>query len=105
MKRARINNYLDLKYKGGYVLCKCGWSKELGDGFNGYEIDNCPECTPELETRSQRKVTVGKPNNLTVTLGNHVYFVLDGKHGIHVQFSKQVYSTHTGLSERRADAL
>ncbi len=105
MKPAHVTAYIDKGYKGGTIDCACGWHKELGDGFNAYRIANCPQCTPELETRTQRKVVVGSPRNLTVTLGNHVYFVLDGEHGIHVQFSKQVSATYTGLSKRGADRL
>jgi hypothetical protein len=103
---AELIHTTDTKYKAGHVLCKkCGWKKELGDGFNQYEIDCCPACTPELETRTQRKVMTGNPrsHDLTVELGSFVYFVI--KNGIHVQFSKQVHSTHRGLSERQADRL
>jgi hypothetical protein len=103
MKIANVNKTDDLNYKGGFVECVCGWKEELGNGFNGYHIDNCPVCTPELETRNQHKVTVGKPNNYTVTLGNHIYFILSN--GINVQFSKTVYSTFTGLSEKQADKI
>jgi hypothetical protein len=107
LERAHVSDYIDLKYKGGYVKCACGWQKELGDGFNGYQIDNCPSCTPGLQVTHQRKVITGNPRgrNLTASLGDHVYFVLDGDHGIHVQFSKNVQRTVSGLSERQADNL
>lgn len=95
----------DTKYKAGHVLCqKCGWRKELGDGFNQYEIDCCPKCDPDLATRSQRKVTTGSPRHgLTVKLGAFGYFVISN--GIHVQYSAEVWSTRTGLTEGQADRL
>lgn len=101
---AQLTNTKDLKWKAGFVQCACGWRKDLGDGFNGYHINKCPQCSPEITTRIQRKVTVGNPRHgLTVTLGSHVYFTIDNC--IQVQFSKQVYSTHTGLTEKQADRL
>lgn len=107
IERAHVSEYIDLKYKGGYVQCRCGWRKELGDGFNGYHVDQCPSCTPLLKTQRQRKVVTGNPRGrkLTASIGDHVYFVLDGDHGIHVQFSKRVDRTVSGLSESQADKL
>lgn len=104
MQYANLLEEKDLNYKNGYVQCVCGWRKELGNGFNGYHIDHCPKCTPELETRSQRKVTTGsRKTGYTVTIGNHVYFVI--KDCIHVLYSETVYQTYTGLTIRQADAL
>lgn len=94
----------ELNWKNGYVQCACGWRKELGDGFNGYHIDACPDCTPELRTRVQRKVTTGSPRHgLTVELGQFTYFVI--KNCMHVQYGKKVSQTFTGLSERQADRI
>lgn len=103
MKVAMVVKTVNLGYKSGYVECVCGWRKELGDGFNGHHIANCPKCTPELETRNQRKVTTGRPGNLHVTIGRHIYFVLSN--GLHMQFSRCIYREHFGLSQHRADAL
>jgi len=103
MQKAEVTETVDLKYKAGYIQCACGWRKELGDGFNGYHIANCPSCTSGLATRDQRKVTFGQRNNLTVEIGRNIYFVLSN--GIHVRYSANVISRHTGLSERQADRL
>lgn len=105
MKLANVSETKDLNYQNGYVECKCGWRKELGNGFNGYHIDNCPKCTLTLYTMNRRKVTTGSPKgkNLTVKLGSFTYFVLSN--GIHVQYSASVSSVHTGLSEKMADRL
>lgn len=105
MDRAKVINTEDLKWKRGYVVCACGWRKELGDGFNGYQIDACPSCTPELKTRRQSKVTTGTPRGrgLTVELGTFTYFVIDN--GIHVQYDAHVRQTISGLSEKQADAI
>jgi hypothetical protein len=105
MKRAAVTETVNTGYKAGYVQCACGWRKELGDGFDGYHIANCPECTSELHTRDQRKVTTGRPvgHGLTVSLGRHIYFVMDN--GIHIQFSKQPHTVLRNLTERQADAL
>lgn len=103
--KATVLENKDLNYKSGYVECQCGWRKELGDGFNGHHIDCCPDCTPSLRTRSQRKVTTGSPRgaNLTVKLGRFVYFVMSN--GIHIQYSADVHTTRAGLTERQADKL
>lgn len=103
MKTANVNKTVDLNWKNGYVLCKCGYRKELGNGFNAYLIDNCPECTPALETRSQRKVMTGSKGNLKVELGAFTYFVLSN--GIHVQFAANVSSTHYCRTESQADRI
>jgi len=106
MKNANVSETVDLKYKSGYVKClNCNWRKELGDGFNGYLIDSCPNCTPELETHYQRKVMyndkVHRP--LTVEIGTNIYFVLSN--GIHVRYEAHIYQTYHGLTEAEADKL
>jgi len=104
MKTANVTNTVDLNYNNGYVECACGWYKNLGNGFNGYHIDACPACTPELETRNQRKViTGGNYSGFQVTVGNHVYFVISN--GIHVQYSRDVAYTTRCATERQADLI
>lgn len=83
MQFANLTSTDDLNYKQGFVECACGWRKELGNGFNGYHIDVCPSCTPELQTRTQSKVMFGEHKNLTVEIGSFRYFVI--KNGIHVR--------------------
>lgn len=103
MKTAQVTETKDLNYKNGYLQCKCGYRKEMGNGFNGYHIENCPECTPELETRTQRKVIYGdgkNKNNMTADIGTNIYFVLSN--GIHMRHSF-CGTSHTGLSLRKAD--
>lgn len=102
MNQAEVTETIDQNYKGGYVQCRCGWRKELGNGFNGYHIANCPLCTKKLQTRNQRKVVTGNPQHgLDVSIGSHKYFVLSN--GIHVQYEKQARIVATGVSEARAD--
>lgn len=103
MQRAEVISVDDLNWKNGFVKCACGWKKTLRNGFNGYHIANCPKCTPELETRIQRKVTTGSSPNLTVELGTFHYFALSN--GIQVQYSAYVTQTIRGLSERRAESI
>jgi hypothetical protein len=102
---ANLTKTIDTKYKRGSVTCACGWTKELGDGFNQYEIDACPSCSDQIETRHQRKVVTGNPRKrgLTASLGDHVYFVINNC--IHVQYSKQVFREVSGLTENQADKL
>lgn len=102
---AEVQSTENLNYKDGYVQCQCGWRKDLGDGFNGYRISSCPKCDLSVSTRSQRKVITGNPrgHGLTVELGHFTYFALSN--GIHVQYSKCVSRTVTGLSESQADRL
>ena len=90
--RATVTSTEDLSYKKGFVRCACGWHKDLGDGFNGYNIDVCPSCCPELKTRIQRMLTTGRPGNYTVTIGMHIYFALSN--GVHIQFRKKVEHTY-----------
>ena len=103
MDNAKVYKTDDLNYKNGFVKCKCGYNHPLGDGFNGYYIESCPDCTPTLKTRNQRKVIFGKRNNLTVEIGKNIYFVLSN--GIHIRYSSDIYRRYTGLSERKADKL
>jgi len=103
MQKAEITETKDLNYKAGYIECACGWRKELGDGFNGYHIANCPNCTAALTTRNQRKVIFGENKRLTAEIGENWYFVLSN--GIHVRYQKVVHARHTGLTERQADKL
>lgn len=103
MKKANVTLTENLNYKGGFVECACGWRKELGNGFNGYYIANCPSCTLELDTRTQRKTCSGRPRNLTIKLGRFTYFALSN--GIHVQFKAQVRRVEYGRSMHRYDAL
>lgn len=78
-------------YKDGFVQCiSCGWHKDLGDGFNQYHIDKCPNCSPDITTRIQNTVTVGRIGNYEVRHGKYIYFVIDG--AIHIQFSGVTYS-------------
>ncbi len=102
-KNSQVYKTVDTNYKDGFVQCDCGWKQSLGDGFNQYYIGSCPDCDPTISTRNQRKVTYGRPNNLTVEIGDNIYFVLSN--GIHVRFKKHIYETHHGLSERQADML
>ena len=102
MKRTEITQTVDTGYKAGFVKCSCGYQKDLGDGFNQYHIDHCPECTPELETRSQRKVMYGSKNSYTVDIGKPVYFVLSNGINVRYSFTGQTYR---GLSERQADNM
>jgi len=103
MKLSHVHETIDTDYKDGKAICRCGWVDDLGDGFNEYHIDSCPDCEPKLETRCQRKVITGFKNNYNVSLGKHIYFVLDN--GIHLLYEKQVSSRHTALSLRRADNM
>lgn len=91
MKVADIKESIDLNYINGFIECACGWRKELGNGFNGYKIANCPNCTPGLETRYQSQVTTGSKGSYTVKHGRFGYFVLSN--GLHIQFSAQVFRT------------
>ena len=104
MKRAEIVETVDTEFKGGFVECRsCGWHQDFGDGFNQYYIASCPKCDKTINTWIRRKVMVGRPNNLTVYLGQFHYFTMSN--GIHTHFEWHPYSEHRGLSERRADAL
>jgi hypothetical protein len=87
--QAVLSETKNLNYKGGYVQCACGWRKELGDGFNGYYILACLACNPAISTRSQGRVTVGRPGNYTIRHGHFVYFVIADC--IHVQYSGTTY--------------
>jgi hypothetical protein len=102
MEKANIHKTIDTNYKGGKVICKCGWEHPLGDGFNVYHIDNCPNCTPELKTRAQRKVTYWGGKNMTADIGENIYFVLSN--GINIRYSF-VGTSHTGLSMNKANTL
>jgi len=102
MQRALITETELTGWKNGYVQCKCGWRKDLGEGFNGYKIANCPACTPILETRTQRKVIYGTPSNYTADVGVNTYFLLSSGISIRYSFSG---TSHTGLSMRRAQNL
>lgn len=105
MKFSNVNRTEDISYKGGFVKCACGWRKDLGDGFNGYHIDNCPSCSPQLFTRDQRKVITGSKTGrgIDVSIGGHTYFVLSN--GIHVQFCESASLVAIGISERQADKM
>lgn len=82
---SNLTSTTDTNYKDGFVLCACGWTKKLGDGFNQYHIDRCPSCSKEISTRVQNTVTVGRPGNYEVRHGHYVYFVITNC--IHVQYS------------------
>lgn len=101
--RSKVIRTEDVNYKQGKIICKCGWSKELGDGFNKHYIQSCPECDPNLTTRQQRKVITGKAKNYNVTLGRHMYFALSN--GIQVQYETQIYATYTSVSIQKANNL
>ena len=103
MKYAKVTKTKDTNYKKGFIKCKCGWTDNLGDGFNQYWIKNCPKCTPSLETYEKRKVITGTPRNYTAEVGEHTYFVLSN--GIHAQSARRVHFTRTGLSLHQADRI
>lgn len=88
-EKSEVLETLDLKYKGGYVQCQCGYKKELGDGFNGYLIDGCPACE-KVKTLTREKVTYfdKRINNLVCEHGTHTYFILSN--GIHVRYAAVV---------------
>lgn len=86
-----VTSTSNLNYKKGYVQCACGWRKELGDGFNGYHIDCCPNCNTKLETRVQNQVVIGPWNKTTTFYGVFKYFVLSN--GIHIQYYRYVNKT------------
>lgn len=102
MEQANINKTVDTKYKNGFVLCNCGYKKELGDGFNQHYIDNCPNCTAELTTINQRKVIYGGNKCMTADIGTNIYFVISN--GIHVRYSFSGRSYYN-LSIQSADKL
>jgi len=101
-ENANLLKTVDLKYRGGYVECACGWRKDLGDGFNGYHIDRCPSCSKKIHAWSQRKVVHGHKNNYTADIGKNVYFVINKCIHVRFLFAGQSY---TGLSLRKAEAL
>jgi len=104
MDTAELVKTVDLNYKGGYVECACGWRKDLGDGFNGYHIANCPACTPGLRTRIQRKVIYWdkKRHSLRADIGQNVYFNIKGS--ITVRYAARATRTEWG-TERYLDRL
>ena len=104
MKKANINKTVNTNYKTGFVKCKCGNHHHLGDGFSQYHTDACPDCTPELETRNQKKVIYWDKDrrSLKADLGSNIYYVLSN--GINVRHSKNIHSTVYG-SERKLDNL
>jgi len=89
MERAKIYKSVDTNYKGGFVECKCGYHKDFGDGFNQYHIENCPECTPELKTRTQETVQYWDKDRrmMRVDKGENIYFVIDN--GINVRYKAE----------------
>lgn len=93
---ANLIQTIDTKYKNGLVQCQCGWGKELGDGFNQYHIDKCPNCSKEITTRIQHELIVGSPKHYIIKYGEFVYFIINNC--IHVQYSSNVinqsYSRH-----------
>jgi hypothetical protein len=103
MNAAQVYHTVDTNYKQGAAICDCGWHKKLGKGFNVYHFKSCPSCDEGITTRNQRKVITGTKENYTVTLGEHIYFVLSN--GIHIQYSSKVTRRYTGLSLRKADNL
>jgi hypothetical protein len=96
--QAVVTETIDTAYKAGSVTCACGWSKELGDGFNQHRIASCPGCDPEITTRNQERVTTGRLGNYKTTTGRHIYFVLSN--GLHIQHSRQVYNTQYSQRSR-----
>jgi len=96
MDKANISKTVDTNYKGGFVECKCGMNHPLGDGFNQYHIDNCPDCTPELKVRDQRKVIYYDHDvkSLKADIGSNIYYVLSN--GINVRHKKSIIQTHYG---------
>lgn len=104
MERAEVTKY-DLGYRGGFINCACGWKHDLGDGFNGYHIANCPQCTPELHTHSQRKVMYNDKIHprLRVDIGDNRYFVLSN--GLNVRYAALHIQSYYGLTEEQADRL
>lgn len=104
MKKANIYKEINTNYENGFVECKCGNHKTLGDGFNQYFIENCPDCTPELETRNQRKVIYYDESvkSLKADIGDNIYYVLSN--GINVRHSSKINRTVYG-SERKLNNL
>lgn len=96
MRMAELIKTVDLAYKDGYVQCACGWRKDLGDGFNGYHIAQCPTCDPTLHTWIQRVVIYWDKDRRTsrADIGDNRYFTIKGS--ITVQFSANNITTHWG---------
>lgn len=105
MTTAEVIKTDDLGYKAGFVECSCGWKQELGDGFNGYHIANCPSCTLDLTTRIQRKVVYNDKwhSGLTADIGANHYFAMSN--GINVRYYTSKIVSHYGLTEKQADKL
>lgn len=104
---AQITATADLGYKAGYVLCACGWREELGDGFNGYTIAQCPTCDPRLVVRNQRKVVYFDKarRSLRADIGANYYFVIFViSNGIHVRYKTHIDRVEYG-TEKQLDRL
>ena len=102
MKRAPILKEND-HYKDGFIKCACGWRKELGDGFHQTKIGACPSCTPELDTRTQRKVIYWDKgrSSLRADVGNNVYFITES--GVHIRYKAAPF--HSYGTERQLEAI
>ncbi len=87
MKRAKIYKTIDTNYKNGFILCQCGYKKELGNGFNEYYINHCPKCCDILETRKQSKVIYydKKLDTLRADIGSNMYFTISN--GINMRYT------------------
>lgn len=102
--QAQIYKTVDTNYKKGLVKCRCGYFKELGDGFNRYFIESCPKCDKGVQTRDQRKVIYydSGRGSLRADIGSNVYFVLSN--GIHVRYSASLQKIEYG-TEKYLDKL
>lgn len=90
IENADLVKTIDTNYKNGFVECNCGWRKELGDGFNQYYINKCPNCSL-ITTREQTALITGTKNNYKIMNGKFTYFVINNC--IHVLFKSIIFST------------
>lgn len=94
MIKAEVFETVDVDYKGGRIECACGWTHDLGDGFNIFKITTCPNCDKTITTRIQNKVSYWDKSRRKMRhdVGDNRYFVLSN--GIHVRYFVGHINTH-----------
>lgn len=99
--KVRVTKTIDTGYNNGSVICKCGWSKALGDGYNTYYIGKCPSCSPdEVGTITKRKIITPSGNMYDVKLGVHRFFGLSN--GLVIVYDSTVSSEYKKVTGPKA---
>jgi len=100
MTKINVTEVIDTGYENGYVECNCGWKKALGDGYNIYRINTCPNCSKEAVVLTKRKMITTSGTGYDVKIGQHKFFELSN--GLVIVFDSLINAEYKRVTFNKA---